>query len=202
MKFDLDQIPRQTKLVIFGCWFLSLMISLSVYVGGIASQLTFGSDVCLLYIENYRDQTGVGWIFDTYSPTCGASVTFGSLALILLFAITLFRGYFLYRDQEPSRQVILSLFVITAVWTLVSIVMALILSLGISKTCQEFEKRGRSCGAIFGDGFYVNDKGDVYRKNIDTVYASNGAGWVVCLFWGLYAAFEYTAYKSSSLRWW
>ena len=177
------------------------MISLSVYVGGISSQLQFGNDVCLLYVENYREVNN-SWIFDTYSPTCGASVTFGSLALILLFAIAIFRGYFLYKSEEPSRNVILGLFVISVGWTLVSIIMAIILSMGISKTCQEFEKRGRSCGAIFGDGFFVNEKNDVYHKNIDTVYASNGAGWVVCIFWAMYAAFEYTAYKSSSLRWW
>ena len=200
--FNLEKVPKQTKLIAFGCWFLSLLISLSVLIGGVADQLTFGSNVCLLYIENYHEEPQVGWIFDTYSPMCHSIVSVGSIGLFLLFTIGLLRGYFLYKSEEPSRNVILALMWTAVVWTVVSLVFAIILTTGIDKTCQQFEKRNRSCGSIFGDGFFVNDKKDVYRKNIDTVYAASGAGWAVTLFWALYAYYEYVALKSSTLRWW
>jgi hypothetical protein len=184
-------------------WFLITMISQSIYLGGVSDQLTFGSKICLLFVENYRkDDSMKVWIFDAFSPSCGSAISMGSIGLFLLFVITIIRGYFIYKKEEPSRNVIMGLAVTGTFWAFVSLIMASILSAGVAKTCSEFTKSGKTCGAVFGEGFFADITSLIYYKNINTVNATVGAGWMTFVSWAVYGAFEWYSYRHSSLKWW
>jgi hypothetical protein len=73
----------------------------------------------LLYVENYHYDSGLtAWIFDSFSPSCGASVTAASIGFIILFAAIAVKGYYLKKSQEPSRQVVLATAITVSVWVI------------------------------------------------------------------------------------
>ncbi|KAJ3359635.1 hypothetical protein HDU91_004854 [Kappamyces sp. JEL0680] len=157
----------------------------------------------LLYVENYHFDAGLkAWIFDSFSPSCGASVTAGSLGLILLIAAVAVKFYFLRKSEEPSRNVVLTMAIIATVWAFIAFIMACIFSAGLSQTCHQFEQSGKSCSAVFGQGFFANDTKTIYSKNINTINAALGASWIVFLGWTGFAITEWINYRNSSLKWW
>jgi hypothetical protein len=172
-------------------------------LGGTSDQLQFGRGVCLLYVENYhKDEAINAWIFDSYSTTCGANITIGTMGLMLLAGIAVARGYFFYRDEQPGRNVMLALFIVTAAWSALQLIFAIIMTTGVNSTCSEFVKSGKSCGAVFGEGFFEDTTKTIYYKNINTVRAAVGASFASFVFFALYSAFEYWSYRNSSLKWW
>ncbi|KAI8894402.1 hypothetical protein BC833DRAFT_605023 [Globomyces pollinis-pini] len=195
---------QQYQNIGLAAWFLASLITLGIFTGGIADQLQFGPQrICLLYVENYhKDNATNAFVFDSYSPSCGASISMGWIGILLLLAVTGIRFFFIYKKEEPSRNVVMALAGAAAVWTAISFIMAAIVSSGVGKTCSEFEKSGKSCGAVFGEGFFANDINIIYKKNINTVNAAVGSGWTLVIFWGLYAAFEFYSYRNASLKWW
>ena len=143
------------------------------------------------------------FIFDSFSPSCGASIAAGSIGLILIFGLIGTRVYYIRKNEEPSRNVILTLAVIASVWTGITFIMACIFSSGLSQTCAQFTSNsGKSCGAVFGDGFFANVTNIVYKKNINTINAVLGTSWVVFIGFACYAAYEWYSYKNEAQRWW
>ncbi len=70
-----------------------------------------------MYVENYHyDQNLKTWLFDTPSPSCSASVTAGSISLMLLVAVAACKLYFFRKSEEPSRNVIMGIATIASVW--------------------------------------------------------------------------------------
>jgi hypothetical protein len=196
-------LTEQHQKLGLAAWFVCTLISASIYLGGVSDQLTFGSRICLLFIENYHRDEGLGaFIFDAYSPSCGASISMGTIGLLLLFAVVGVRGYFMYKQEEPSRTVLMALAAVATLWSFVMIIMASVITAGVDKTCTEFRKSGKSCGAVFGEGFFADRTTNVYYKNINTVNAAVGASWVTFVFWVVYAAFEWYSYRHASLKWW
>ncbi|KAJ3323245.1 hypothetical protein HDV06_002012 [Boothiomyces sp. JEL0866] len=195
---------KNEKLVI-GAWAVATFISMAIFTGGAADQLEFGlGGICLLFVENYHiaeSISGKPWVFDAYSPSCSASVSIGSIGILLLIAITASRMYYLLRSEEPARNVILGLAIIATVWTFISLIMAIVVAAGVSQTCSQFEKAG-SCGSILAQGFFVDTMNQIYPKNLTTINAVVGAGWVDFILWGLYAGYEWYKYRNSSLKWW
>jgi hypothetical protein len=80
--------------------------------------------------------------------------------------------------------------------------MACILSAGVSQTCHQFEKSGKSCGSVFTQGFFANDTKKIYPLNINTITAAVGSGWVLFIGWAGFAASEFFSYRNASLKWW
>lgn len=200
----LQEHPEKKYILGLAAWFVAMIISISVYIGGVAGELQFSStSICLLYVENYRKDAGLNaYIFDSFSPSCATSVSAGSIGLFILFGLILTRGFFYYKKDEPSRNVIMILALIASVWTFVAFIMACILSSGLSQTCTQFKVSGKSCAAVFGEGFFANSTAQIYRKNINTINAAVGASWAVFVGFGLYAAFEWNQWRHSSLKWW
>jgi hypothetical protein len=197
------QLTDRIQKIGLGIWFLCTLIAGSIYLGGVSDQLTFGSSICLLYIENYHKNDGLQvFVFDAFSPSCGTSISMGTIGLFLLFAVVGVRGYFMYKQEEPSRTVLLSLASVATFWAMIMIIMASILTAGVDKTCSEFRKSGKSCGAVFGEGFFADTTKTIYYKNINTVNATVGASWVTFIFWVVYASFEWYSYRHASLKWW
>jgi hypothetical protein len=175
-------------------------------------QLPFGKFqvVCthpysLLYIENYHKDPTVGtYIFESYSPSCSANISTGSIGLLLIFIFAGIRLYFLRKREEPSRNVILGLAVSATVWAFVMFVVACIFSSGLGQTCREFGKNtdGKTCGAVFGEGFFANSTEKIYKKNVNTINAALGAVWAGFVGFVLYAAYEFYNWRHASLKWW
>lgn len=126
----------------------------------------------------------------------------GTLGLFLLFGVFAVRLFFHFKSQEPSRTVYLALSAVGTVWAFISLVMAIVFSKGLAQTCTEFEKSSKSCGAVFGEGFFENTTDVIYKKNINTINAALGSSWTLVVFWVAYAAFEYYSYRNASLKWW
>lgn len=91
--------------------------------------------------------------------------------------------------------------IIATVWTFISLIMAIVVATGVSQTCSEFEKAG-TCDSILAQGFFVDTMNKIYPKNLTTIRAVVGAGWVNLILWGLYAGYEWYKYRNSSLKWW
>jgi hypothetical protein len=201
--FSMIYLTEQTQKIGLAVWFICTLISASIYLGGVSDQLTFGSSVCLLFIENYHlNESLKVYLFDAISPSCGTSISMGTIGLLLLFAIVGVRGYLLYKQEEPSRTLLLSLASVASLWAFIMIIMASILTAGVDKTCSEFRKSTKSCGVVFGEGFFADTTKTVYYKNINTVNATVGASWVTFIFWVVYASFEWYSYRHASLKWW
>ena len=70
--------------------------------------------------------------------------------------------------------------------------LAILISAGVAQTCKGFGVSGKSCGAVFGAGFFAGDKGITYQKNINTINAAIGASWVALLLWVCFTGFEFS----------
>lgn len=126
----------------------------------------------------------------------------GSFGIIFLAAVVGTRFFFIYKNEEPSKNVLMFLAGTASIFSCIFLIMASIVTAGVNQTCEQFRVSGKSCGAVFGAGFFANDMKTVYYKNINTVNAVVGASWVSLLFWLGYAAFEIRNYRNSSLKWW
>ncbi|KAJ3273337.1 hypothetical protein HDV01_004554 [Terramyces sp. JEL0728] len=198
------QIANKVEAAGLAGWFLSLMICLGIYVGGVSDQLQFGrGNICLLYVQNYHKPDGNdGFTFDSTSSTCGTAVSFGLLSCLALIVLTGFRFFFIYKQEEPTKKVVYGFLAGGVLFSLLSLFLAILVTAGVSQTCNEFVKSGKSCGAVFGIGFYAGDKKVNYPKNINTINAAVGASWVAVALWIGYSAFEFYKLRYSSIKWW
>ncbi|KAJ3323244.1 hypothetical protein HDV06_002011 [Boothiomyces sp. JEL0866] len=188
-------------------WFLSLMICLGIYVGGVSDQLQFGrGNICLLYVNNYhlkdKNDNNSGWIFDSTSTTCGTAVSFGLLSCLALIVLAGFRFFYIYKQEEPTKKVVYGFLAGGILFSLLSMFLAILVTAGVSQTCTQFVKGGKSCGAVFGAGFYAGDPNVSYTKNINTINSAIGASWVALALWIGYSAFEFYKLRYSSIKWW
>ncbi|KAJ3273338.1 hypothetical protein HDV01_004555 [Terramyces sp. JEL0728] len=194
-------LSEKNEKVVIGAWAIATFVSMAIFTGGAADQLQFGlGGICLLFVENYH-KVGDQWLFDAYSPSCSASVSIGAIGILILIALACGRMYYLVRSEEPSRNVIMAFAIIASVLTFISLIMAFVVTFGISQTCSQFEKAG-SCGSILAQGFFVDTLDNIYPKNLTTIRAVEGAAWVDFVLWGSYAGYEWFKYRTSSLKWW
>jgi hypothetical protein len=98
----------------------------------------------------------------------------GTIGMFLLFGVFGTRFYFVSKHEEPSRMVYMTLAIVSTGWAFISMIMAFVFNAGLSQTCKEFEKSGKSCGAVFGEGFFEGDTQHIYYKNINTINAALG----------------------------
>ena len=112
-------------------------------------------------------------------------------------------AWYIRKQESPNANILKGFMVGAAVWALVCLIMASIVSGGLAKTCSEFEKNDQhsSCGAIFGYGFFEGQfvgKG----KSINTISAATTSGWMVMLGWMGIAVYEYFLYRNANNLWW
>ncbi|KAI8894400.1 hypothetical protein BC833DRAFT_605016 [Globomyces pollinis-pini] len=200
----MDKIPKEVSNTFIAASFISTLVCLGVYTGGINSNLIFSDqNVCLLYVENYhKNDNANAWVFDAYSPSCSLTTTAGYCGMLLLFVLAGVKGFYAYRREEASRNVHFSLGAMCTIWTAVSVVMAAILTAGVNQTCDQFIKSGKTCGTVFAEGFFANDVSKIHNKSINSIDASIVSSWMLVFTWASYAAYEFYCYKHSSLRWW
>jgi hypothetical protein len=178
-------------------WMLFLCISCGLVSGvvnvyALFDQLIFGKWICLLFVEDYRRDSQFGFfIFDAQSPVCVASMSVGSIGLIFFLGIVAVRGYYLLRNQSPSHRLIMSLAIIGSFWSITMAVMASIQTAGLIKTCSEFTKSAKSCGAVFAEGFFAGTTAFIYYKNFTFIIICMVTAWTTFLFWLLYAGHEW-----------
>jgi hypothetical protein len=127
------------------------------------------------------------------------------MGIFLMAGLALVHYYFFKKEISPNKNVLMGFLGISLVWTLVSLVIASIVTTGLNQTCREFEhnEQLRSCGAVFANGFFEGDPSkNGPGKNFNTVSSAAGAGWMVFLCWLGLSAYEYHVYRSATVQWW
>ncbi|KAL2920149.1 hypothetical protein HK105_200215 [Polyrhizophydium stewartii] len=181
------------------------LISNSVFTFGLWDQAQYGlGGICLLFIENYhKDTTLNSFVFSAYSGSCSSAVSFGLFSFVAIAAIAGARFLFLRKRQEPSTRVIFAFALVASFMAFLFLIMASIVTAGLNQTCSGIESADtRSCGAVFHDGFFAGDTNKLYPKNLNTVRAAVGAGWMVLISWGAIAGIEWYSYRQTSNKWW
>ncbi|KAJ3057096.1 hypothetical protein HK097_000560 [Rhizophlyctis rosea] len=198
------QLPAYVKTGGYAVLHLIQLITAMVLTIGISTQAQYGPPkICLLYISNYHLQNRE-FIFDAKSGACGGIVGIGTLGIILSIAFLFISIAYNLRAKLRASRIILTLAVVASIFTFVALIGASMTSVGLKQTCSQFESvSNTSCEAVFATGFFYDGKvGETYRRNLATVAAAAGAGWVMVLSWAVYAALEWYNYKHESERWW
>ncbi|TPX68736.1 hypothetical protein SpCBS45565_g02916 [Spizellomyces sp. 'palustris'] len=191
------------KTLAWGALYLVLLVVAAIFTGGISDQAQFGpSHVCLLFVGNYHEEGGVR-LFDADSPACGVAVGVGILGILLSIILGGTLLYFLAKDQARAKRVILAFAVVATMYTLVALVASSLVTAGLKKSCEEFEKAqgDAGCGIVFSYGFFTPGVGQE-TKNLGTVKAAASAGWILVLGWLGYAGAEWWNWRVASQRWW
>jgi hypothetical protein len=179
-----------------------LFISNIIFVSGIADQAQYGPQICLLFLSNYHYDTNFNaFLFNAGSSACGASIAIGLISLFAGLVITAAVTYYTLKQLEiPSRGYFMFA-LLSGFLALLMLIMSSIVAAGIRQTCREMEANASSsCSGIFNTGFFSNDPKTYYSKNLTTVNAAMGAGWVSMLSWILFGVFSY--FQSKSTSWW
>jgi hypothetical protein len=111
--------------------------------------------------------------------------------------------YYKWKQQIPSRQMMLITACIATAMSFLMLIIASVVSAGLNATCDQFQRAtGNSCETIFWNGFFADNPNVKYQKNLKTVSAAAGAGWVAFLCWSVFATFEWVTYRNEARRWW
>lgn len=137
---------------------------------------------------------------------CDDALTKFSIGVISLFtglALAALIAIHKWKRQVLSVTTKLGVACVASFMSFLMLVIASVVSAGINQTCRQFTvATGSSCAAIFSDGFFANDPNSRYVKNLSTVSAAAGAGWVAFLCWVVFAGFEWFSYRKEAQRWW
>lgn len=136
------------------------------------------------------------------SQVLSINPSFGLLSCFALIILGAFRFFYIYKQEEPTKKVVYGFLAGGILFSLLSLFLAILVTSGVSQTCNQFVKSGKSCGAVFGTGFYAGDKAVSYTKNINTINSAIGASWVALALWIGYSAFEFYKLRYSSIKWW
>ncbi|KAJ3316366.1 hypothetical protein HDU76_001862 [Blyttiomyces sp. JEL0837] len=185
-----------------GIHFIQLFTSI-LTLGGIADQARYGpSKVCLLFIEDYqtsKDTAGY-YLFTANSSACSGIIglaTAGMLLSILIGGISLF---YIVRSEFRAVRLIFGMAVLSAIYTVMALIMAIVSSAGLNKTCTEFKNGGGfACDTIFNTGFFEGATDQTYKKNLGTVQAAVASAWFCFISWVAYTALEFLV-KLAQLR--
>jgi hypothetical protein len=144
------------------------------------------------------------YFFESYSWTCWSAVSFATMGIFLLVGLAAVHYYFFKKEISPNKNVLMGFLGISLVWTLVSLVIASLVTTGLNQTCREFEhnEKLRSCGAVFANGFFDGHIVPGPGKNLNIVSSAAGAGWMVFLCWLGLSAYEYHVYRRATVQWW
>ena len=127
--------------------------------------------------------------------------SFGFLALFLLAAA---HFWFVWKKEQPSKRVVYLFAMSASVMAFIFFITAAIVSAGLSQTCSQFSKveQFRTCANVFSDGFFADTVAKLYSKNLTTISAAAGAGWMMCISWTALAIYDWVNYRVSANKWW
>ncbi|KAI8894405.1 hypothetical protein BC833DRAFT_652120 [Globomyces pollinis-pini] len=185
----------------FAIWSLCTLMTSSFVTFGVLNQLMIEERVCLLYVDNYhKDEATNAFIFEAPSSSCMHSVILGSFSIFSLLVVVIFRGFYVYKQINPPKNTLIVLNVLASCLSAVGVYLATTIMLGVVKTCSEFEKRGKSCRAVFGEGFFTSNNGYIlYTKSYRIIMIIVVSAWVLLLLWGHYTVKEsYNLWKNKN----
>ncbi|KAI8894404.1 hypothetical protein BC833DRAFT_623987 [Globomyces pollinis-pini] len=183
----------------FAVWSLCTLIASSIVTFGVLNQLMLEERVCLLYVDNYhKDGESHTFIFESRSISCMQSVILGSFSIFSLLAVVIVRGFYMLQNIYPPKNILIVLNVLASCLATVGVYLATILLLGVVKTCSEFEKSGKSCNDVLGEGFFTqNGIYLIHLKNYKKIMITIVSAWVLALLWGIGAVKEsYNLWKN------
>ncbi|KAJ1549366.1 hypothetical protein HK405_004556 [Cladochytrium tenue] len=170
------------------------LFTAALTIGGIADQARYGpSAVCLLYIQDYQDDpnnTGY-YLFSASSTSCSGVIGLAAVGLLLALGMGGVSLYYIVRSEFRAVRLIFGMAVVATVYTLMSLVMAVVGTVGVSHTCQEFTGAGYSCATIFTGGFFEADTQTTYTKSLAVIQMSVVASWFCFISWAAYAFLEF-----------
>jgi hypothetical protein len=105
--------------------------------------------------------------------------------------------YYIIRSEFRVVRLIFGMFILSAGYTLLSLIMAMVAAIGISTTCNQFTSAGFACSTVFSGGFFETDTNSVYVKNLGTIIMSVVASWFCFAAWGAYTFLEYLNWRNS-----
>ncbi|KAI8894403.1 hypothetical protein BC833DRAFT_605026 [Globomyces pollinis-pini] len=160
--------------------------------------MMFGEGTCLLYVENYHKDEGLGtFIFDAFSGSCMQSIILSSISIFFLLVVVSVRGFYISKKWNPPKTILIALNVLAAFLAAVCLYLGINLTLGTGKTCSQFEKSGKSCRAVLGEGFFRGNTTIIYTKSYTKILIIIVSAWVLLILWGLYMVSEsYNLWKN------
>ncbi|EGF84095.1 expressed protein [Batrachochytrium dendrobatidis JAM81] len=192
--------------LIYAAIFFIAFISNSVFTGGISDQAQYGlGGVCLLFIDHYRyDDSIKANVFSAYSNSCSIAISVGSFGFLALFLLAAAHFWFVWKKEQPSKRVVYLFAMSASVMAFIFFITAAVVSAGLSQTCSQFSKveQFRTCANVFSDGFFADTVAKLYSKNLTTISAAAGAGWMMCISWTALAIYDWVNYRVSANKWW
>jgi hypothetical protein len=185
----------------------SIIVCSLISLISIPANLEFSSaKTCLLYVENYHKNNDT-YVFDAYSGACSAVFSWAVITLLVAICLVAATVYVYKTDRQVSRRSYYYIAITCVFISFIQLVMASIVSAGLSKTCSEFVKndRGSSCSSVFNDGFFsvgTDGKFTGHSKSFSSISSVQGANWVQVIFWGLTTFCVWAFWKESSDQWW
>jgi hypothetical protein len=149
-----------------------------------------------LQVENYHKENSINsFVFESKSKLlCNLSLYTAIIGVFIVVAVILTR--LILKPSSPQNNI--GLAVISPLWTFVSLTVAILISFGLSQTCSQFEKSNKSCGAVFGEGFFEGDTRHVYYKSLPLIKVAIFASYLLVVLWAAYCGFELYYYRNSS----
>ncbi|KAJ3409239.1 hypothetical protein HDU80_002106 [Chytriomyces hyalinus] len=176
------------------------LLTAIITLAGIADQARYGpSGICILYIQDYKvDQANPGYyLFNANSSACSGIMGLSAASMLLALIIGAASLYYIVRAEFRAVRLIFGMAVISIVETLIAFLMAIIATIGINTTCNQFVQAGFSCGTIFSGGFFEQETTATYPKSLGVVNAAVVSSWICCLSWAAYAALEVLNWRNS-----
>ncbi|KAJ1566786.1 hypothetical protein HK405_008411 [Cladochytrium tenue] len=123
----------------------------------------------------------------------------GLAALGMIFAL-LVGGtslYYIIRSEFRAVRLIFGMAIVSAGYTLMAFIMAVVAAVGLSHTCQQFQGEGFNCATIFSGGFFETDTAQTYTKSVGTVQMAVASAWFCFASWAAYSALEFLNWRNS-----
>ncbi|KAJ3013507.1 UNVERIFIED_CONTAM: hypothetical protein HDU68_000647 [Siphonaria sp. JEL0065] len=176
------------------------LLSAIIVLAGIADQARYGpSSICILYIQDYKQDTqNPGYyLFNANSSACSGIMGLSAASMLLALIIGSASLYYIVRAEFRAVRLIFGMAVIAIVETLIAFLMAVVATIGINTTCGQFQGANFSCSTIFSGGFFEQETSLTYPKSLGVVNLAVASSWFCFISWAAYAALEVLNWRNS-----
>ncbi|KAJ3323243.1 hypothetical protein HDV06_002010 [Boothiomyces sp. JEL0866] len=182
--------------VALGIW---LIICSGSFLGIVITQLYIKVPICLLHVKNYHlSDYHMSWIFDTDSYSCYTPLSLGAICSVFFLVVAAIHVYHIRNKKEYSYNDIKWLLALSTTCTLFSLVSSIWTVSGMTTTCYEFQKNGKSCALVLHQGFFITEYTEIFRKDLNIIYFGIAASCVATVLWFGYAIFIWNKSKSDN----
>ncbi|KAJ3041177.1 hypothetical protein HK097_002372, partial [Rhizophlyctis rosea] len=128
-----------------------------LFVVGLTSQGMYGPrNICLLYVRDYHTEPD-SLVFSARSVACPNAIGIGTTGIVLsvtFLLLSLFSRHLIF-PHPPTKPFLLTLTIISLLFSIIALTMAAFATAGLKQTCREFESlNGVPCGEVFENGFF------------------------------------------------